>query len=69
MQVVVVRDAESNRTNARQGKHVAVFESNGLIDLQVADLAGSEHVGGGKWNVEEEKKVVVAWARALATRS
>ena len=27
--------------------HVAMFEGNGLIDLQVAELAVSERVGGG----------------------
>jgi hypothetical protein len=48
VQVLVVRDAESTETNARQAKHVAMFEGNGLIDLQVAGSSVGDRVGDRK---------------------
>ena len=70
MQVVVVRDAETTEHMQGKSKHVAMFEGNGLIDLQVAELAASEPVGGGQLKVRrKENEYERRWARALATGS
>jgi hypothetical protein len=37
VQVVVVRDAETTEQMQGKARHVAMFEGNGLIDLQVAE--------------------------------